>query len=129
VIRADSVIGEKTIDQPITLPSDTSSVQLIERPLLDTVTPIEDMVLVEDASDDEEAVSQVIVEDPIYLITIEGDLAHSTTDVKAEVSQLTEDPSTKAMSSPSATTRKEKDVECPPIHPSSPPAITARRRR
>jgi hypothetical protein len=41
---------------------------------------------VEDASDDEEAVSQVIVEDPIYLITIEGDLAHSTTDVKAEVS-------------------------------------------
>ena len=85
--------------------------------MLDIVTPVENIVLVEDASDDEEAASQMIVEYPIYLITIEGDLAHSTTEVKAEVSQLMEDPSIKAMSSLSATTRKEKDVECPPIHP------------
>lgn len=79
VVRADSIVGEKTIDQPITLPSETSSAQLLDQPLLDVVTPVEDIGLVEDASDDEEAVSQVIVEDPIYLITIEDDLAHSTT--------------------------------------------------
>ena len=129
MIRADSVIGEKTIDQPITVPSETSGVQLIERPLLDIVTPVEDIVLVEDASDDEETVSQVIVENPIYLITIEDALAHSTTEVTAEVSQLADGPSLKAMSSPSATTGKEKDVPCPPVRSPSPPAVTARRRR
>jgi hypothetical protein len=78
-----SIIGEKTTDQPI---SETSGVQLIERPLLDVVTPVEDIVLVEDASDDEKVVSQVVVEDPIYLITIEDDPAHCTTKVTTEVS-------------------------------------------
>jgi hypothetical protein len=43
-------------------------VQLIERTLLDAVTPVED-VLVEDTSDDEEVVSHVTV-DPVFLITI-----------------------------------------------------------
>jgi hypothetical protein len=50
---------------------------------------------VEDISDDEKAVSQVVVEDPIYLITIEDDLAHCTTEVTTEVSQLTKYPQLK----------------------------------
>jgi hypothetical protein len=124
-----SIIGQKTTNQPILVPSETSGVQLIERLLLDVVTPVEDIVLVEDASDDEEVVSQVVVEDPLYLITIEDDFAHCTTEVTTEVSQLTECPSLKAMSSPSATTRKEKDVSCPPMRSPSPPATTARRWR
>ena len=54
--------------------------------MLDAVTPVVDMVLVEDASKDEEVVSQVTVEDPIFLVTIEDDLVHSMIEVKAEVS-------------------------------------------
>ena len=116
-----AIMGEKIIDQPVTMPLETSGVQ--------DVTPVEDIVLVEDASDDEETVSQVIVENPIYLITIEDALAHSMTEVTAEVSQLADGPSLKAMSSPSATTGKEKDVSCPPVRSPSPPAVIARRRR
>jgi len=115
-----AIMGEKIIDQPVTMPLETSGVQ--------DVTPVEDIVLVEDASDDEQTVSQVIVENPIYLIIIEDALAHSTTEVIVEVSQLADGPSLKAMSSPSATTGKEKDVPCPPVRSPSPPAVTARRR-
>lgn len=107
--------------------------------MLDVVTPVEDIVLVEDASDEEEVVSHEIVEDPIYLITIEDNFAHSTTKeddlmhtmpVAAVVSQPMEDPSIKEVSSSSpTTTRKEKVVVCPPIHPTSPPVTIARRRR
>lgn len=75
VVSADSIIGEKTIgslcddtcDQSdyITgvdateqaMPSNTPTVQVIEWILLDVVTPIEDIILVEDASGDEEVVS------------------------------------------------------------------------
>ena len=39
------------------MPSNAPTVQVIEWMLLDVVTPIEDIVLVEDASDDEEVVS------------------------------------------------------------------------
>jgi hypothetical protein len=41
--------------------------------------------LVEDTSDDEEIVSQAIVEDPIFLITIEESLTYSATEVKTNV--------------------------------------------
>ena len=130
-----AIMGEKIIDQPVTMPLEASGVQ--------DVTPVEDIVLVEDASNDEQTVSQVIVENPIYLITIEDALAHSTTEVTAEVSQLADGPSLKAMSSPSATTGKEKDVPsspsattgkekdvpCRPVRSPSPPAVTARCRR
>jgi hypothetical protein len=40
-------------------------------------------------------VSQVIVEDHIFLITIKDDLMHSMTEVKAEVHRLMKDPSMK----------------------------------
>jgi hypothetical protein len=39
---------------------------------------------VEDASDDEEIISQVTVEDPIFLITIEDSPTYSATDVKID---------------------------------------------
>ena len=76
VISADSIIGAKKIwsfvcddtcnqSNYITsveaieqgMPSNAPTVQVIEWMLLDVVTPIEDIVLVEDASDDEEVVS------------------------------------------------------------------------
>jgi hypothetical protein len=102
-------------------------VQVLEGTLRDVVTPIEDLVLVEDASDDEE-VSQVTV-DPISLITIEDAPMHSTAEVNAAAPQQMEDPPIKATSSSSATTRMEQDVACPPIHTPSPPVVTTRRRR
>jgi hypothetical protein len=85
------------------------------------------LVLVEDASDDEEVVSQVTV-DPISLITIEDTPMHSTAEVNAAAPQQMEDPPIKATSSSSATTRMEQDVACPPIHTPSPPVVTTRRR-
>ena len=101
----------------------------------------------EDASDDEEAISKVIVEDPVFLITIENNPTHSMTDVKEEVFTMKdnplhsttevneevprsiEDPSINATSSSMATAMKENDLTCPPIHPPSPSATPARRRR
>ena len=113
--------------------------------LLQTVTPIEDIVLVEDASDDEEAISQVTIEDPIFLITIEDNLMHSmteikdevitigdkpfhsTTEVNEEVPRSIEDPSIIAASSSMATAMEENDLTCPRIHSPSPSVTTARR--
>jgi len=108
--------------------------------LLQTVTPVEDIVLVEDASDDEEAISQVTVEDPIFLITIEDNPMHSMTDVteeviiniedsplhsmtkvNEEVPRSLQDPSSNATSS--IATAVENDLT------PSPSAILARRQR
>jgi hypothetical protein len=60
-------------------------VQLVEQKLPQVVTSVEDVVLVEDASDDEEVVSDahVSIEDPILLITIEESLTHSMVEVEA----------------------------------------------
>ena len=88
----------------------------------------------EDASDDEEAISQVTIEDPIFLVTIEDNPMHSMTDVTKEViiniednplhsmSEVNEevpmtlqDPSINATSSSMATTMEENDLACPPI--------------
>ncbi|KXG22926.1 hypothetical protein SORBI_3008G029700 [Sorghum bicolor] len=84
VISADSIGDEMTIEKAVAVPSRTL--------LLQTVTPIEDVVVVEDASDDEEAVSQVIIEDPIDLITIEDNPLHSMTEVKEEAITFGDNP-------------------------------------
>jgi len=84
-IGADSFTGEKTIEQAIVVPSETSTIQVIERASLDAVTLIENIVLVEVTSDDEETISQVTIEDPIFLITIENTITQSMTEVKAKV--------------------------------------------
>jgi hypothetical protein len=71
---------------------------------------------VEDASDDEEIVSQVTVEDPIFLITIEDSPTYSAIEVKTDMPQLTQEALANARSSPAATASEEKDLACP-IHP------------
>jgi deoxyxylulose-5-phosphate synthase len=100
---------------------------------------------VEDAFDYEEAISQVTIEDPIFLITIEDNPMHSmtddkeevittednplhsTTEVNEEVPRSIEDPSINASSSSMATTMEENDLACPPRRPPSPSATPARR--
>ena len=108
--------------------------------LLQTITHVEDFVLVEDASNDEEAISKVIVEDPVFLITIEDNPMHSMTDVteeviiniedsplhsmtkvNEEVPRSLQDPSSNATSS--IATAVENDLT------PSPSAILARRQR
>jgi hypothetical protein len=82
VLREDSEI-------PMPLEISTTQimpiVQLVEQKLPQVVTSVEDVVLVEDASDDEEVVSDahVAIEDPILLITIEESLTHSMVVVEA----------------------------------------------
>ena len=99
----------------------------------------------EDASDDEEAISQLTIEDPIFLITIEDNPMHSTTDVmkeviiniednpmhstievNEEVPRSLQDPSSNAASSMAIA--MESDLTCPPRHPPSPSATPARHR-
>jgi hypothetical protein len=98
---------------------------------------------VEDASDDEQAISQVTVEDPIFLITIEDNPMHSMTDIKEEVITIADnplhsttevneevpmslqDPSSNAVSSMAIA--MENDLTNP-IQPASPSATPARRR-
>jgi len=130
VISADSINDEMTLEKVVAMP--------LRSLLLHTVAPIEDIVVVEDVSDDEEVVSQVTIEDPIFLITIEDNSMHSmtevneevipigcnplhsTTEINKEVHKLIEDPSIIAASSSMATTMEENDLTCPPIHPPSP---------
>lgn len=66
--------------------------------LLHMVTSIEDVVLVEDASDEDEIISdaQVTVEDAIFLITNEDEPSHSMFEVKANELQLIVDSMTPA---------------------------------
>ncbi|CAN6218730.1 unnamed protein product [Urochloa humidicola] len=93
-------------------------------------TSFEDVVVVEDASDDEEAILGIgtPVDDPIFLITIEDDSIHSMNEVKGEEAQLVEDPSLKVVS-PLATSTNDEYIGCPPILPPSPPSVIARRQR
>ncbi|RCV19044.1 hypothetical protein SETIT_3G352400v2 [Setaria italica] len=65
----------------------------MEDPPIQPTTIVEEFVLVEDASDDEEAISDVheTVEDPIFL-TIEHGPIQSVVEVKEEEYRLTEDP-------------------------------------
>ncbi|OEL28132.1 hypothetical protein BAE44_0010852, partial [Dichanthelium oligosanthes] len=90
------------------------------------VTSVEEFVLVEDASDEEDFVSgaHVTIKNSIFLITIEDGPTHSTVEVKEK-----EDPSTEAVSYPVATARKGEDLTCPPIDSPSTLTTTARRRR
>jgi hypothetical protein len=72
---------------------------------------------VEHASNDQEVVSKVTIEDLNFLIIIEDIFTLSMTKVKVvEIPQLTEDPLIKATSSLCAIARKEKDMAWPPIH-------------
>ena len=65
-------------------------------------------------------VSQVTVEDHIFLITIEDDLMHSMTDVKAEVHRLMKDTSIKGNVFSIRHKREGKDRTSPRIPPHLP---------
>ncbi|CAN6320660.1 unnamed protein product [Urochloa humidicola] len=109
----------------------TTSCEQLKVPPLDTTTEgmvqFEDVVLVEDVSDVEEAIPTPI-KDPIFLITIEDVPAHSTGVVKEEEARLADDPLTEGGSSPIMTALNGKEVGCHPILPSSSASMTARRR-
>nr|TKW19346.1 hypothetical protein SEVIR_4G014700v2 [Setaria viridis] len=75
-----------------------------EQTLLRTMTSVEDVVLVEDASDDEEAILDAhgTIDDPIFLITVEDNPSYSMVEVKVEEAHMIiEDPPIEVMSSPS----------------------------
>ncbi|CAL4941942.1 unnamed protein product [Urochloa decumbens] len=115
----------------------------MEESSLQTITSIEDMVLVEDASDDEEDVSdaRATVEDPIFLITIEDNSTYSMVEVKSGEAPMIEDPPTEVkagkppmiedppivvMSSSSTKASIDEDFGCPSIHAPPPPPVIAR---
>ena len=97
--------------------------------MIQVATSVEDVVLVEDASDDEEAGldAQVTVGNPIFLMTIKDASTLPTTEVRVEEPPLTEDP----LIVPSSVTivSKGEDLACPPMRPSSSPTMTTRCRR
>jgi hypothetical protein len=123
-------------DYEISMPSEISTtqimpiVQLVEQKLPQVGTSVEDVVLVEDASDDEEVVSDahVAIEDPILLITIEESSTHSMVEVEAREPRLTQDPPVEAVSSLTTTTSKREGLACLPT-PSPPSTKTTTRRR
>ncbi|KAJ1284147.1 hypothetical protein BS78_03G182400 [Paspalum vaginatum] len=110
---------EQTVDTPIVE-------QAIVAP---TDSPVEEVVLVEDASDDEDVVSVVTIENPIFLTTIEDVVTLSTVEVEPEVPQLLQDPPLHVVPPPAAKVRMGEDLACPSIQPPSPPTTTARRQR
>ncbi|CAN6247328.1 unnamed protein product [Urochloa humidicola] len=121
----------------------------MEQTSLQDITSVEDTVLVEDASDDEEDIvdARVTVEDPIFLITIEDTIEDNSTysmvevktgeapmiedpsiKVKAGEAPMIEDPPIEAMSSSSTEASNGEDIGCPPIHSPSPLPVIARHR-
>jgi len=107
------------MEQAIEGTSGTSSVQMIDQTLLQIVTTIDVVVLVEDASDEEEiSDTQVTVKDPTFLITIEDCATYPAIAVNTEEPlAIDEDPPVEATSPPIATPRKDEDLACPPMHP------------
>nr|TKW32551.1 hypothetical protein SEVIR_2G174800v2 [Setaria viridis] len=83
--------------------------------LLQTMTLVEDVVLVEDVSDDEEAILDAhgTIDDPIFLITIEDSPSYSMVEVKAEEAQMIiEDPPIEVVSSLSTKVRNSEELGC-----------------
>ena len=110
------------MEQAIEVTTGTSSVQMIDQTLLQIVTSIEDVFLVEDAFDDEEmSYKHEIVQDPIFLVATQDCGTYSDVEVNTEEPKVTdEDPPKEAISPPAATPRKDKDLACPSMHPPSP---------
>ncbi|CAL5011095.1 unnamed protein product [Urochloa decumbens] len=111
-------ITSETVMATMPLVTITTSCEQLKVPPLDMTTKrmvqqvdtcSEDVVLVEDASDDEEVVPTPI-ENPIFLITIEDVPTHSTGVVKEEEARLTDDPLTEGGSSPTITALNGEDV-------------------
>jgi hypothetical protein len=113
----DTEIHQKLpTEQAFEVPCGTSTAQMLEPSLLQTITSIEDVVLLEDASDDEEAIldAQVTIKDPILLVTIEDSSTQSTVEVMAEEPRLLEDQLIEEVSSPAAIATKDEDLACTP---------------
>jgi hypothetical protein len=146
--NAESVINEMTIEvakrtlgleihqklpteQAFEVPCGTSTSRMLEPLLLQTITSIEDVVLVEDASDDEEAIldAQVTIKDPILLVTIEDSSTQSTVEVMAEEPRLLEDPLIEEVSSLAAIATNDEDLAYTPTLSPSPLTTKTRRRR
>ena len=126
----DAYIHQKLpSEQAFEVPCGTSTAQILEPPL--QVISVEYVVLVENASDDEEAIldAQVTIKDHILLITIEDSYTQSTVEVTAEEPQQLEDTLTEDESSPAAVIRKGEDLACTPTLPPSPPTTKTRCRR
>jgi exosome complex RNA-binding protein Rrp42 (RNase PH superfamily) len=128
--NAQSVIDEMTIEvakrtldteihqklpteQAFEVPCGTSTVQMLKPSFLETITSVEDVVLVEDASDDEEAIldARVTIKDPILLVTIEDSSTQSTVEVMVGELRLLEDPLIEEVSSP-AMKRPDPEDRC-----------------
>ena len=125
----DAYIHQKLpSEQAFEVPCGTSTAQILEPPL--QVISVEYVVLVEDASDDEEAIldAQVTIKDPILLITIEDSSTQSTIEIMAQEPQQLEDPLIEDESSPTAVVRKGEDLACTPTLPPSTPTTKTRRR-
>ncbi|KAJ1255646.1 hypothetical protein BS78_K177100 [Paspalum vaginatum] len=119
VTPAVTYVEEQTIDAPI----------VEQATVAPTDSHVEEVVLVEDASDDEDVVSAVTIENPIFLTIIEDVVTHSTVEVKLEVPQLLQDPHLQGVPSPAAEARMNEDLARPSIQPPSPPTMIARRQR
>lgn len=126
--EADSRQMMSTV-QTIEVPSETSM-------LLQVVTSVEDLVVVEDASDDEETtlVAQTTFEDPIFLTTIEDDPSHSMVEGNTEPVLVEDAPddeeATLAIHGPSLSMVEDniepRLVEDPPIETRSSSSTRAR---
>lgn len=98
-------------------------------------TPIEDIVVVEDVSDDEESIldADLMIKDSVIADAVADGSTQFTVEAMADEPQLLDDMSMEATSSLSITVTKVDDLTCPPMHPSSlpttPPMITTTRRR
>ncbi|CAN6236062.1 unnamed protein product [Urochloa humidicola] len=103
----------------------------MERMTQQVDTSFEDVVVVEDASDDEETLLGIgmPIENPIFLITIEDDPIHSMDEVKAEEARVMVDPSLEIVSPLATISTNDKYLGCPSIRPPAPPSMTARRQR
>ncbi|CAO2037385.1 unnamed protein product [Urochloa humidicola] len=134
-VAASLLETEKPTQQDIEVPSRVSASHMhpdspIDQKLVEAASSIEEFVLVEDASDDEEAISDVhvTVEDPIFLITIEEGPIQSTVEGKEEEPRLQEVPPMQEVSSLAITARNSEELACLPTCPPAPLTMTARRR-
>ena len=97
--------------------------------MLQVDTPVQDIVLVEDASSDDDADSYVsmVTEDPLLVVAVTDGSTLSTIEIKEEEPQPPPDTSWLEATSPQDINNLKADnVRCPPIHHSPSTIATAR---
>ena len=127
---ADDTSPSHTMEVPIKILTDATHLDPpMEHMMLQVDTPVEDVVLVEDASsddDDADSFASVVIEDPLLSVAVTDGSTLSTIEIKEEEPQPPDTSWLEATSPLATNDLKADDVRRPSVHHSPSMITTAR---